>query len=135
MNSEERQQLNEDILAPLSDSGANGRFFARLKTARRELRRKIVVTLRQISDQRKANMTEMDLLMDDWVFHNGPADTRAKQEQMLTDVAARRVAQIAAKRQLAAQAGQNASRGALDCGFERGSLTDGFDGDRGLDEF
>ena len=131
MNSEERQQLNEDILAPLSDSGANGRFFARLKTARRELRRKIVVTLRQISDQRKADLTEMDLLMDDWVFHNGPADTRARQEQMLTDVAAR----LAAKKQLAAQAGQNASRGALDCGFERGSLTDGFDGDRGLDEF
>ena len=131
MNSEERQQLNEDILAPLSDSGANRRFFTRLKTARMELRRKIVVMLRQISDQRKADLTEMDLLMDDWVFHNGPADTRARQEQMLTDVAAR----LAAKKQLAAQAGQNASRGALDCGFERGSLTDGFDGDRGLDEF
>jgi hypothetical protein len=120
---EERRQRNADILAPLDDSVANGRFFARCAAERAELKRKITVIIRQIMSKKKADKTELELLMDDWCFNNGPADTPAKQRIMFKDIIARRIAQLALQRQQRDKAEYRALSGLMD-GFEDSGLSD-----------
>jgi hypothetical protein len=116
---EERRQRNRDILAPLSDSGANGRFFAERAQQRGEIVRKLNVALRQIKTEQEHEKTEEELLQDDWQFHRGPADTPEKKSRMNADINARRLQQRVLEKRLQQRA---AYQGSLMDGFEDGEF-------------
>lgn len=127
----DRQERNRDILAPLGASGANGRFFARCAETVAEYARKVRVILRQIKTEKQEALTEIKLLIDDWQFHRGPADTPEKQRNMHRDVLARLITRAEAKKRLRDRAEYNASLGEIGEGWELGddvTLSSEFDG-------
>ena len=120
---EERRQRNQDILAPLSDSDANGRFFLARAEQRMEIIRLLNTLLRQEKADVERNKTKLELLCDDWQFHRGPADTPEKKERMYQDIFARLRQQIAA-RQRQRNANEYLDAMGLMEGFEDGEFGD-----------
>jgi hypothetical protein len=114
------QQRNLDTLAPLSDSDANGRFFAARAEQRGEIVQQLKVLVRQINTEREHDKTEVELLCDDWVFHRGPADTEEKKNRMFSDVNALRLRQRV-REKLQNRTGHTDSSSLMD-GFEGGEF-------------
>jgi hypothetical protein len=109
MNKHER---NLQVLAPIDDGNANAQHIARRRAERVEWRRKLTVILKHFfQDMRKA-LTNAELYMEDWRFHNGPITTE-NQRQAIADCIDRVVSQHNTKAAMEEDAEFRAMQGPL----------------------
>ncbi len=83
-NTDVRQQRNRTALAPLGDGDANSRHVASRKAAGYEAARLTRIALRRMKEDRERGLAQIELYLDDWVFHNGPI-TKENQAEAMAD--------------------------------------------------
>ena len=82
---ETRQQRSLSLLAPIGDGDANSQHIASQNALRHEAARLMRIALRRMRDDRQRGLAEIELYLDDWVFHNGPITTKEQFDNAMRD--------------------------------------------------
>ena len=106
-NSDVRQQRNRDALASLGDGDANSRQIASRKASGHEAARLTQVALRRMKEDRQKAQAQIELYLDDWIFHNGPINTQERFNTAIRDCVDRIRRRHQAAQQLAYDAAED----------------------------
>lgn len=116
-NRDERLQRNLSILAPIGDGDANSRHIASRNALGHEAARLTRVALRQMKEDKQKAQAQIELYLDDWVFHNGPITTRGQFDRAIRDCVDRIKQRHRAARKLAEDAAEDGLTGLKDFPF------------------